>query len=109
MQETDLVKQVEELQKTVAALEFKAQITSRLFRRVGLDRFFGEREFWENIIDVGQSECSERCSQTFAATNAAIAANQNYSDAERAAAYKEAADTVTLCHQRCQQQFPNFP
>ena len=109
MQEADLAKTVEELQKTVATLEFRAQITNGLFRRVGLDRFFGEPEFWENIRDVGQSECSRRCTETFLATKAAIAANPDYSDAERLIEYGKAEDTVAACHRSCQQAFPIFP
>ena len=114
MQETDLVKAVEELQETVAALErqtndlaLKAQITSsQVFGRAGLDRFFGEREFWENIIDVGQSECSRRCIEVLQATRAGIAANTTYSDAERQAAYIKAADDAALCHKQCAEAFP---
>ena len=109
MQETDLVKAVEELQKTVAALEFKAQMTSRLFGRVGLDRFFGEREFWENIVDVGQSECSERCIESLQAERAGIASNTSYSDEERQAKYIEAANRAAECHKRCQESYPSFP
>lgn len=114
MQETDLVKAVEELEETVAALErrtndlaLKAQITSsQVFGRVGLDRFFGEPEFWENIIDVGQAECSRRCSEALQAAYAGIAANTTYSDAERQAAYQRALDDAALCHQRCAEAFP---
>jgi len=116
MQEADLVKTVEELQKTVAALEartndltFKAQITSKLFGRVGLDRFFGEPEFWENITDVGQFECSERCIESLQTENAAIAANTTYTDEERQAKYVDAAKRASECHQQCQQAFPSFP
>lgn len=116
MQEADLVKTVEELQKTVAALEartndlaFKAQITSKLFGRVGLDRFFGEPEFWENITDVGQSECSGRCIETLQAENAAITANTTYSEEECKAKYAEAASRAAQCHKDCQQRFPSFP
>lgn len=114
MQETDLVKAVEALQETVAALErrtndlaLKSQITSsQVFGRAGLDRFFGEREFWENIIDVGQSECSQRCIEALQAERAGIAANTSYSDAERAEKYEEAAQNAALCHKRCAEAFP---
>jgi hypothetical protein len=114
MQETDLVRAVEELQETVAALErrtndlaLKVQITSsQVVGRVGLDRFFAEPEFWENVIDVGQAECSQRCIKELQAAYAAIAANTTYSDAERQAAYQQALDNAALCHQRCAEAFP---
>lgn len=116
MREPDLVQVVEDLQKTVAALEartndlaFKAQITSRLFGRVGLDRFFGESGFWENITDVGQPECAQRCIESLQAENDAIAANTGYSDQDRQAKYKEAADRAAACHKHCQESFPSFP
>jgi hypothetical protein len=109
VQDTDLAKTVEELQKKVETLELRAQMTSRLFGRVGLDRFFGEPEFWENIVDVGQAECSQRCTQALQSETAAITANTNYTAAERTAKYKEATDRAAECHKRCQESFPIFP
>ena len=109
MQDTELAKTVEELQKKVATLEFQAQMTNRLFGRVGLDRFFSEPEFWENVVDVGQSECSQRCIRALQDENAAIAANASYTDAERQAKYKEASDRAAKCHHDCQGAFPIVP
>jgi hypothetical protein len=113
MQETE-VNAVEQLQETVEALErrindltLKAQITSsQLVGRTGLDRFFGEREFWENIIDVGASECHARCVRDLQAEYAAIAANTEYSDVQRQAAYNDALHRASECHNACDERFP---
>jgi hypothetical protein len=98
MQEKDRAKSVEELQEIVAALEMrindlalKAQIVnSQLVGKIGLDKFFGGREFWDNITDVGTSECHQRCIEDLQAEYAGIDANTSYSAAQRQAARAEA-------------------
>ena len=69
MEEAALVNAIEELQKSVAALEkrnndlvLKAQIFSiRAGRNWGRDRFLSEPGFWENIYDSGLADCQGRC------------------------------------------------
>ena len=114
MAEQDSPRTVEELQKTVEALEarvndlaLKSQITtSQLIGKTGLDRFFGEREFWENITDVGDSECHKRCIETLQAEYAGIDQNTTYSPAERQAARAEALTRAQVCHNHCDERFP---
>ena len=114
MQEQDSPRTVEELQKTVEALDarvndlaLKSQITaSRMIGRFGLDRFFGEDDFWDNIIDVSDGECHKRCIDDLQAEYAGIDANTSYTDADRAKARDEALKRATACHNNCDQRFP---
>lgn len=114
MNDRDLAKTVEELQEALSALErrhddlaLKTQMMStRLLGSWGWNRFLSEPEFWENIMDVGLSECSKRCSKTFRETKDAIAANTSYTPEQRQAAIQEAEDAFELCQKGCTDRFP---
>ena len=101
----DLQSRVEALERRTNDFALKGQIiSSQLFGKVGLDRFFGEPEFWENTYDSGQADCSRRCIKDLTAHRQACEALLD--PAERQRCYQEAADNAALCHERCAQSFP---
>lgn len=114
MNDRDLAKTVEALQEAVATLEKRTDdlaLKARLVTNLGVskdlfDPLFGERGFWENIVDVGLSECSDRCIEELTRTRKAIAENTAYSDAERQQAYEEAMARAVACHKACAERFP---
>jgi hypothetical protein len=114
MNDRGLAKTVEQLQEAVAALErrhddlaLKTQMmSSRLLGSWGWDRFLSTPEFWENVMDVGLSECSKGCIKTLQDRRAEIA---NLPCEERAAAYAQASADAQECHRRCADRFPITP
>jgi hypothetical protein len=114
MEESGLIRRVEALQEAVAALEkrnsdlaLKAQIvSSQLFGKVGLDRFFAEPEFWENTYDSGQADCSRRCIEELHTAYAACDAQHPEGSEERANCRAIALANSSKCHQRCAEAFP---
>jgi hypothetical protein len=114
-EETDLAKAVEALQAKVETLEkrnsdlaLKGQIIGGLLfgktDTFGLDRFFGEPEFWENTYDSGQADCSARCSKNY--QEEMQACNRIEDPTERQQCIQRAYDTVVSCHSNCAQMFP---
>jgi hypothetical protein len=114
MNDRGLAKTVEELQEAVAALErrhddlaLKTQMmSSRLLGSWGWDRFLSTPEFWENVMDVGLSECAKACIEENQRRRAAIA---ELPCEERAAAYAQAAADVAQCQKNCADRFPITP
>lgn len=117
MNDSDLAKTVEELQEAVAALErrhddlaLKTQMMStQLHENWGWDSFLSTPEFWQNVVDVGLSECSKACIKAAQEARADIAANTTYSDEERQAAYQQASEDAALCQKRCAERYPITP
>lgn len=96
---------VEALEKRTNDLALKGQIVgSLLFGKTGLDRFFGEPEFWENTYDSGQADCSLRCIQDLTARNKACEAMSD--PAKRLQCYESARSDAAICHSGCAQSFP---
>jgi len=96
---------IETLERRASDLALKSQIVgSQLLGQTGLDRFFGEREFWENPYDVGQAECSRRCIEELTVHRQAC---EGIGDpTKRQACYAEAISRAATCHSGCAQRFP---
>jgi hypothetical protein len=96
---------IETLERRASDLALKSQIvSSQLFGKTGLDRFFGEPEFWENPYDSGQADCSRRCIEELATSRQAC---DGVGDpTKRQACYAEALSRAATCHTRCAQRFP---
>jgi hypothetical protein len=111
MEKNDLVKTVEGLQERVAELEkrnsdltLKAQMLStHLLGRSGLDRFFAEREFWENTYDSSVADCQSRCIRNLNTAYAACDENHAKYSVQWLACRATALDEAALCQQRCSQ------
>ena len=96
---------VEELERRTGDLALKSQIvSSQLFGKTGLDRFFGEPEFWENPYDSGQADCSRRCIEELTVNREACDAIAD--STKRQNCYAEALSRAATCHTRCAQRFP---
>ena len=117
MDDADLVKAVQELQKSVAALEqrnndlvLKAQIFSlRAVRSWGWDSFLSEPEFWENIYDSGLADCQGRCIKNLQEEyKACDTAHERYST-EWENCRAEALGRAVLCQERCTDANPVVP
>ena len=63
-----LEEKVGQLERRANDFALKGQILSDVTPsfETGLDRFFGEPEFWENTYDSTQADCSRRCSKDYA-------------------------------------------
>jgi hypothetical protein len=109
--ESDLAETVEALRESIADLEkrnadlaLKTQIvTSQLIGKTGLDRFFGEREFWDNIYDSGMADCAKRCIDQAAEDRRECAKITD--PAKRLACYEEASSRAAKCQQNCSESF----
>jgi hypothetical protein len=117
MEDADLVNAVQDLQKSVAALEqrnrdlvLKAQIFSmRAARTWGWDKFLSEPEFWENIYDSGLADCQGRCiSNLQEEYKACDTAHEKYST-EWENCRAEALGRAVLCQERCADANPVVP
>ena len=117
MEDADLAKTVEALQKSVAALEernkdlvLKLQIFGiRATRNWGWDRFLSEPEFWENIVDTGLADCQGRCIKNLNTAYAACNSAHTPGSQEWLDCRKEALDTCVLCQDRCADANPIVP
>jgi hypothetical protein len=111
MQGSDLAAAVEALRESVAELEerhndlvLKTEImSSQLIGTSGLDRFFGEPEFWEKVYNSGRADCAGRCIKQAAEHRKACAEIEDPD--ERLACYEEAARNAAACQQQCAEQF----
>jgi hypothetical protein len=95
---------VQTLEKRNSDLALKGQIVSSQLFSSGLDRFFGEPEFWENPYDVGQAECAKRCITTLTSERKAC---EDIADAtQRLQCFQGAVDRASTCQQQCASRFP---
>ena len=92
-----LTTRIAALEQENSQLRLKGRISSSL--KSGLDAFFDADEFWENVIDVGQQECANRCIQATKQHREACAAITD--DAKRLACYQEASDNAAACQKQC--------
>lgn len=117
MDDEDLLTTVQELQRSVAALEqrykdlvLKAQIFSiRATRSWGWDRFLSEPEFWENIYDSGLADCQGRCIKNLTAAYRACDDTYEKYSTEWENCRREALDEAALCQERCSDANPVEP
>ena len=95
---------VETLEKRNSDLALKGRIVSSQLFSSGLDRFFGEPEFWENTYDSGQADCAKRCISTLASERKAC---ENIADAtQRQQCFQGAVDRASRCQTQCSASFP---
>ena len=94
----ELETKVADLEKRLADLTLKNQISGGLIFRSALEEFFHSPNFWENVYDSGEADCSRVCIKNLAAERAACASKPQD---ERQACYQEASDRAALCHKRC--------
>lgn len=117
MEDSDLGKAVEDLQKSVAALEqrnkdlvLKAQIFSmRAVGSWGWDSFLSEPEFWENTVDSGMADCAGRCISNLARANKACDTQHANDPLAWEACRKEAVAASVACHANCSASNPVIP
>ena len=95
---------VETLEKRNSDLALKGQIVSNHLFASGLDRFFGEPEFWENTYDSGQADCAKRCISTLKSENQACEAIAD--PTERQQCFAAALARASTCQQQCSASNP---
>jgi hypothetical protein len=103
---------VKKLEKRNSDLVLKNQIVSYLLTnpfRSPLRDFFASPEFWENIYDSGQADCSQRCIDELKAGYKAC--DENYEAGTDAwnTCRKEKLDRAETCHLNCSGAFPPAP
>ncbi len=95
---------VETLEKRNSDLALKGRIVGSQLFGSGLDRFFGEPEFWENTYDSGQADCAKRCISTLTSERKAC---ENIADAtQRLQCFQAAVDRASKCHRQCSASNP---
>jgi hypothetical protein len=95
---------VQTLEKRNTDLALKGRIVSSQLFSSGLDRFFGEPEFWENTYDVGQAECAKRCIATLTSERKDC---EKIADAtQRLQCVQGAVERASNCQQQCAGRFP---
>jgi hypothetical protein len=99
----NLEEKVEHLARRANDFALKGQILADVTPsfETGLDRFFGEPEFWENTYDAAQAECSRRCSKDYVEHQAICNDPSQTPPQEQAACLARARDTVIACHAAC--------
>jgi len=92
-----LTNRIAQLEKQNSQIMMKGRIAGSFSS--GLDAFFETDEFWEDIVDVGDAECSKRCIDMLTTHRKACAAMTDC--AAREACYKEATENAANCHKQC--------
>jgi hypothetical protein len=109
MEDANLAKTVEALQKSVAALEernkdlvLKLQIFAiKATSNWGWDRFLSEPGWWDNIIDTSVADCQGRCIDNLNDHYAACDRNHTKGSPEWLACRDEGLRAATACHAHC--------
>lgn len=99
----NLEEKVEHLERRANDFALKGQILADVTPswETGLDRFFGEPEFWENSYDASQAECSRNCTKSYLEHQAICNDPGQTPPAEREACLARADATVRVCHANC--------
>jgi hypothetical protein len=92
-----LTNRIAELEKQNSQVMMKGRIAGSFSS--GLDAFFEADEFWEDVVDVGDAECSKRCIEMLQTHRKACAEMTDC--AAREACYKEATTNAANCHKQC--------
>jgi hypothetical protein len=92
-----LTNRIAELEKQNSQVMMKGRIAGSF--STGLDAFFEADEFWEDVVDVGDAECSKRCMEALETHKKACAEMTDC--AAREACYKEATANASNCHKQC--------
>ena len=94
----ELETKIADLEKRLADLTLKNEIAGGLIFRSPLEEFFHSPNFWENVYDSGEADCSRVCIKNLTAERAACASKP---ENERQGCYQAASDRAALCHKRC--------